>query len=230
MRPTTLIPLYLLAPLTLASPIPFVLVQDLEAVSGAARPPTHVPATRPKHALPEIIVFPIKNDDTPIDNRPITPSATAQPSVVLASPRPIATEYLLSLTHHPFMSSRKGGGAGKVVKLPAEAVEAIEDSSMTRMEMGVGDADEAVVLPVAGGRMGMPCYRARLGRGNNDVLAVSLIFIFVAVVVFVETFSSLRRFFSKRGAIRLEAGPSTEKQTPLSVRSDAVAPGEEAGL
>ncbi|KAB5517356.1 hypothetical protein GE09DRAFT_1262618 [Coniochaeta sp. 2T2.1] len=230
MRSTTLIPLYLLAPFALASPIPFVLVQDLDADSGPSHPPTHIPATRPKHALPEIIVFPIENDDTPIDNRPITPSSTAQPSVVLASPRPIATEYLLSVTHHPFMSSRKGGGGGKVVKLPAEAVEAVEESSMTRMEMGVGDADEAVVLPVAGGRMGMPCYRARLGKGNNDVLAVSLIFIFVAVVVFVETFSSLKRFFSKRGAIRLEAEPINEKQTPLSVRSDAVAPSQKAAL
>lgn len=186
MRPTTaLIQLCLLVPVALCSPIPFVLVGDLEAVSGAAHPPAPVAASRPEHALPEIIVFELEEEEdgqeAPIDNRPVTPSATAQPSVVLASPRPITTEYLLSLAHHPWIR-RKGGGGSKLSKLPAQAVAAVESSSITQMEMGV-----EVSAPVA--RTGMPCYYASLGRGHNDVLAVSLIFIFVAVVVAVETFS-----------------------------------------
>lgn len=187
MRPTTaLIHLSLLTPAALCSPIPFVLVGDLEAVSGAAHPPAPVAASRPEHALPKIIVFELEEEEdgqeAPIDNRPVTPSATAQPSVVLASPRPITTEYLLSLAHHPWMRRKGGGGGSKLSKLPAQAVAAVESSSITQMEMGV-----EVSVPV--GRTGMPCYYARLGRGHNDVLAVSLIIIFVAVVVAVETFS-----------------------------------------
>lgn len=189
MRPaTTLIKLYLLAPVALCSPIPFVLVGDLEAVSGAAHPPAPVAASRPKHALPEVIVFNFEEEDgreAPIDNRPITPSGTAEPSVVLASARPITTEYLLSLAHHPWMR-RKGGGS-KLSKLPVEAVAAVESSSMTQMEMGMEVKE--VEVPVSVARIGMPCYHARLGGGHNDVLAVTLIFIFVAVVVLVETFS-----------------------------------------
>ncbi len=189
MRPTTtLIQLYLLAPVALCSPIPFVLVGDLEAVSGAAHPPAPVAAFRPQHALPEVIFFDLEEEDgqgVPIDNRPMTPSATAQPSVVLASPRPITTEYLLSLAHHPWMR-RKGEGL-KLSKVPAEAVAAVESSSMTQMEIGAGA--EEMDVPISVARIGMPCYYARLGRGQNDVLAVSLIFIFVAVVVVVETFS-----------------------------------------
>ncbi|OIW31352.1 hypothetical protein CONLIGDRAFT_313644 [Coniochaeta ligniaria NRRL 30616] len=189
MRPTTtLIQLCIFAPVALCSPIPFVLVGDIEAVSGAAHPPAPVVASRPKHALPKVIVFGFEEEDgqeTPIDNRPITPSTTAQPSVVLASPRPIATEYLLSLAHHPWMR-RKGGGP-KLSKLPAEVVAAIESSSTTQAEMG--KRVKEMEVPVSAGRIGMPCYYASLGRSRNDVLAISLIFIFVAVVVVVETFS-----------------------------------------
>jgi hypothetical protein len=189
MRPnTTLIQLYLLAPLALCSPIPFVLVGDLEAISGAAHPPAPVAAFRSKHALPEVILFNSEDEDgqgPPIDNKPITPSATAKPSVVLASPQPITTEYLLSLARHPWMR-RKSGGL-KLSKLTAEAVAAVESSSMTQLEMGV-DLD-GMEVPVSVARIGMPCYHAGLGRGQNDVLAVSLIIIFVAVVLVVETVS-----------------------------------------
>jgi len=190
MRPTTtLIQLYLLAPVVFASPIPLVLVGDLEAVSGAAHPPAPVAAHRPKHALPEVIVFNSEEDDaTPMDNSPIRPSVTAQPSVILSTHRPLTTEYLLSLTHHPWMR-RKGGGPTKLVKLPADAVDAVGSSLLTQMGMGMG-AEEAQ-LPVTVARIGMPCHYARMGSGRNDVLAVSLVFIFVAVVVAAEAFSRL---------------------------------------
>jgi hypothetical protein len=170
-----------------------VLVGDLESVYGAAHPPAPVAPSRPKHALPETIVFNPEGEDgqfTPIDNRPMTPSATAQPSVVLASSRPISTQYLLSLTQHP-STRRKGANRGgrRLIKLPADAIAAVHSSSMTQMEMGMGMEAEAEDVPVAVARIGMPCYYARLTRGHNDVLVVTLVFIFAAVVVLVETFS-----------------------------------------
>lgn len=71
--------------------------------------------------------------------------------------------------------------------MPADAVAAIESSSITQIETGMGA--EEVDAPVVVARIGMPCYHARLLPGHNDVLAVSLIFIFIAVVVVVEIFS-----------------------------------------
>lgn len=179
--------LYLLAPVVLCSPIPLVLAGDLQAVLAAAHPPAPVAASRPEHALPEVV--PVQSGDagakeTSIDNRPLTPSATAQPSAVLASHRPIVTEYLLSLTHRPRPWRKIGSPA--VVKLPADAVGAVGSSSVAPMKMSIA-AEEVEVLV----RMGAPCYHIRLGPGNNDVLVVILIVVFLALVVVVEMFRRL---------------------------------------
>lgn len=194
MRPNTIsLQFCLMAPVALCSPIPMVLVTDLGAAAVAAHPPAHVAPLRPTHALPETIILQLEEDEdedqVTIDNRPITPSSTADSSAVLAAPRPLSTEYLLSLSKHPW-ARRKGGSAGVASKLsnpPADAVVVVK-SSMTQMEMGIV-TEETDGVPVTLSRIGMPCHYARRARGHNDVIAVSLIIVFVAVVVVVETFS-----------------------------------------
>lgn len=226
-----LIRLCFMAPVALCSPLPMVLVSDLEAVAGAAHPPAPVAPSRPKHALPETIVFNPEDDEedaalTVFDNSPMTPAATAQPSAVLASSRPISTQYLLSLARHPWLAAvgkhRGGGGGARLTKqLPADAIAAVETSSFTQAEMGMAREEDGRV-EVAG--IGMPCHYARLTRNHNDVLAVVLIFIFAAVVVLVETFSSIQRIFSRRtgaGPIRLHADTDRQQRAPLSVRAEA---------
>jgi hypothetical protein len=108
----------------------------------------------------------------------------------------------------------------------------------------MGFEQDAEAVPV-GTLARAPCRYARTRQGNNDVLAVSLIVIFFAVVVVVETFGrfvgpgrtiaavfkfyspvhSGRRLFSRRGPIRLEPEEHDEQERkPLSVRSDAAEP------
>jgi hypothetical protein len=238
---TTLLQLCLLASVALSSPLPLVLVKDIEAVFGAAHPPAPVAAHRPLHALPEVIVFNSEEEDqTPIDNSLTTPSPTEEPAVVLAANRPVATEYLLSLVHHP-STNRKGGAPTKLVKLPADAVSAVESSSASVMEMGQGEDGVEVPGAGAGARIGMPCYHAKPGQSFNEFLAIGLVLVFIAVVVVAETLSrfvspisvttayssytykpnSMRRFFSRQGAIRLESDMVIEHQIPLPVKPES---------
>ncbi|KAK0628649.1 hypothetical protein B0T17DRAFT_614541 [Bombardia bombarda] len=212
------------APLAICAPLQqHVLAKSgLESVSGAAHPPATVPRSRLKHALPEVITWNAEEDDdssassqAPFDNRPVTPSASARPEVVLASPHPLHTDYLLSLSVNRDAVG-KGGGPEEGVRLSKKE----KEEAFTISEM------EAVltIMPVGTSRTGMPCHQTRMARERNDVLVIFLVVAFLAVVVVVELWGSLyrsaRRIFSKEGTIRLANEKDAHiSHEPLSIRA-----------
>ncbi|KAK3693756.1 hypothetical protein B0T22DRAFT_49813 [Podospora appendiculata] len=186
----------ILAPLGNCVPIPPSMVYHVEPVSNIPPyPPTMVPGPRPKHALPETIPdwadleeSASPSSQVPIDNMPFTPSAEAQPSAVLASPHPLETGYLLSLSKHrkgefrPESASRSRWRDGKGHE------DAEEPLSITEMDVTVA----IPTTPRLGGAS--PCYPyARLSREHNDMLVILLVAAFLLVVVTVETWGSLSR-------------------------------------
>lgn len=91
----------------ICAPVPLVLLNALEPIypsktPGSQHPPASVASSRPPHALPHIIHWGPDEDDadfeTVIDNKPMIPSADADPSIVLQAPRPIVTEYLMAIS------------------------------------------------------------------------------------------------------------------------------------
>lgn len=211
-----IIPLCLTPLSTIASPIPLVLIEDLEAVSkgnhNSLATMTYLAPKRPEHTSSKVIIAGGAPKDH-FDNRPLVAPTTGAgaepPSGMLTSPRPLSTSYLLSIT-----GGRRKGEGGRFSQLPVQAIEAVESSSITQMEMGV---EVATTIE-------MPCYYyTLLAREHNDVLAVSLVFVFAMVVVVVETWASLlnsaRRVFSKEGAVQLQGQTPTYQE--VSIQADA---------
>lgn len=176
---------FYLAPLAWCTPVPIVLVDSLEAVtvSRAAHPPAPVASSRPQHALPQTILLDDDGDDEAeepvIDNSPVTPSRTAQPSAVLAAHQPVVTSYLLALARLGF--GRKFP-AFYATQVPDEDAAAIEASSIAQMETGI-HIDGADAGPV------VSSYYPSVTGGRGDMLAISLVAIFMIFVVVVETCS-----------------------------------------
>lgn len=177
---------------------------DLEPATGASHLPTPVATAQPQHAIPETIPEPgDKYERYPgYENSHMTPSSTMTPSQALDAHEPLETSYLLAL--NPWYRGK--------------AAAAAQDSSLAAKEMGLGVEE---LEAMEGKRIGMPCYYARMARiERNDLLAVCLVLMFVVVVVFVETFASAKRFWSKQGAIRLQDDGARETTQPLSVQAD----------
>lgn len=178
-----------------AIPIPIVLVDSLESVPVVplgAHPPAPVATARPKHALPQTIFLDDDVDDgsspgwdVAIDNRPVTPSKTATPSTVLAAPQPVVTSYLLALAR--LSGFRRKFPAFSAANIAEEDVDAIEASSIAQMEMGVHPETAAAA------KTAMPTYYPCVTRERGDMLAISLVAIFMFFVVIVETWPILLR-------------------------------------
>ncbi len=74
------------------------------------------------------------------DNRPVTPPAASTPDQVLDLPRPVTTAYLLSLTRPPsevWGKEKAGKNAPVALRIPEEAWEVVQASSITQMEIGL---------------------------------------------------------------------------------------------
>ncbi|KAK3367043.1 hypothetical protein B0T24DRAFT_379115 [Lasiosphaeria ovina] len=185
MKPRSLYLALGLVPTALCAPVPAVLVEDIETAPETSALAQALSRFHPKHSsfrsAPEVVGESAPSP-TPFDNRPFTPTASDKPSDVLALPRPIATDYLLS-------SSPDGKSHGSATAKPGPDT---DDSLFTITEMEV-----TVGIP----SQGIPCRRARLSRDRNDMLAVLLAVTFLAVVIMVETWTSVCR---RQGTIRLE--------------------------
>ena len=159
-----------LAPFALGLPI--ALVDKLEAISHAAHPPAPIAATRPEHALPKIILD-AKGSEILLDNRPITPSGSEEPSAALASPHPVSTTYLLSLTQ-PWQKNRYHQKAAQQ------------------------DQVEVNGVMMQAGRFYRPCKSSYRHTEQSDVLVIGMVLTFVLVVVVVETWGALCKRFVAR--------------------------------
>jgi len=186
-----------------AIPIPIVLVDSLESVPvvpRGAHPPAPVAASRPKHALPQTIFL---NDDVDdgssssdrngvaIDNRPVTPSKTATPSTVLAAPQPVVTSYLLALAR--LSGFKRKFPAFYAAHIAEEDVDAIEASSIAQMELGVHPEPTSAAAAATAAKTAMPSYYPCVTRERGDMLAISLVAIFMFFVIIVETWPILLR-------------------------------------
>lgn len=178
MRSTTAILCFYLASWASCTPIPLVLVDNLEAVPPAAYPPAPVALTRPEQAIPKVLIMdPLEApSEEPIDNHPITPSRTASPTAVLASPQPVVTSYLLSL-------ARLGFGRRFQAFYAAQFQSDEDEYASSSSSMDVADSG----APWAS----MASYYPTVTRERGDVLAISLVAIFLFFVVVVEAWSAV---------------------------------------
>ncbi len=181
MKSNTILSVLCLAPLALAVPIPFVLVEDLgvPTTRGAHHPPAPV-ALKPGQTLAEALMDAGHLVQSPINNRPQSPASTAAPSAVLAAPQPVATTYLLSL------------GVTRAKPTPKPAAVAEPDvivfdtppprDALAQMQAGMRHGGSR--------RTAVPCYYAHLRREYSDMLVISLVATFLLIIVLVETWES----------------------------------------
>ncbi len=89
--------LYFLLPAN-AVPVPIIPMKDSKGLSGGVDPRTPAPLST-KHTVPANALAQLDDSlfHVPIDNRPISPTTAVPPSIILASPQPIESTYLLSL-------------------------------------------------------------------------------------------------------------------------------------
>ncbi|KAM7192352.1 hypothetical protein V8F33_008365 [Rhypophila sp. PSN 637] len=199
-----------IAPLALCAPVPLVLVDILEpsfSKSGPQHPPASVLSSRPPHALPRVINWGPDEDDanfeTVIDNRPITPSADADPSVVLQAARPIVTDYLMAISVKKNQGEKDGenaqkageGEQQKIIVLPITAKKgpSTTKTHQTEGERGSISVAEMDIIPVAPQRT-MPCDQSKfISREQSDIIIICLAVVFLFAVVLLETFGSFAR-------------------------------------
>ncbi|KAK4208681.1 hypothetical protein QBC37DRAFT_66840 [Rhypophila decipiens] len=233
MRTTSLCLALGIAPLALCAPVPLVLVDILEpsiSKSGPQHPPASVLSSRPPHALPRVINWGPDEDDanfeTVIDNRPITPSADADPSVVLQAPRPIVTDYLMAISVKKNQGEKDGeqvqkAGEGEQQKIIVLPIIAKKGPSTTKAHQTEGEEEPISVAP----QRTMPCDQSKfISREQSDIIIICLAVVFLFAVVLLETFGSFARR-RREGAIKLEdekaaVEQSNSKPGSLSVQAD----------
>lgn len=137
-------------------------------------------------------------DDIFIDNRPVRPSRTDDPSEVLAADRPVATSYLMSLTGHRYSKQKASHAKGpsdedededdvfvivEAADIPEDALDAYRHSSIAQMETGFR---QHVVERIGT----VPCYQRTQQR--NDMIVIGSVILFVVVILLVETWDAMR--------------------------------------
>ncbi|TPX10624.1 uncharacterized protein E0L32_008358 [Thyridium curvatum] len=167
-------------------------------------------------------------EEISIDNRPVRPSSTDDPSEVLAADRPVVTSYLMSLTGHNYRKQQPTPAKDPeddifviidAADIPKEAVDAVRHSSIAQMEVGVR---QSVVQKLGK----VPCYR--LTHQRNDMIVIGSVVLFVVVILLVETWDAMREsgrcLFGRhrQGQIRLDTEESAviEKRA-LSIKASS---------
>ncbi|EFX02638.1 hypothetical protein CMQ_2567 [Grosmannia clavigera kw1407] len=176
-----------------------------------------------------------------IDNRPYTPSPKVSPAVVLATPRPLITSYLMGLappmpapapvtsksqpstarkqnkTDHPDKAKRPKTGGLVVVQEALDEAEAVIAAVYSEsMERNLKNANKASV----------PCY-TQLRHAHDEMMVISMVAVFLLVIMVIEFLDNNRQksmdieAAPALGAIRLEDGKysQTSERQPLSVQA-----------
>lgn len=211
MRTTTFYLALGIVPVALCAPVPLVLINTIEPVISSnpvsQHPPTTVLKGRPAHALPQIINWGPDEDDanfnTVIDNKPITPSADADPTVVLQAPRPIVTEYLMAIS----VKNREEKEKVEAQSEEQQQQQVLEISPKKNVPVGNTEGEDGfisvsemdIIVPVMSQRIkmtGSPCDQLPkyLSREQSDMIIVCLAAIFLFAVVLLETWGSFSRY------------------------------------
>ncbi|KAF5512152.1 hypothetical protein CGCA056_v012216 [Colletotrichum aenigma] len=106
MKPSAFLYALGLAKMATAMPVPMTISDMVSQIKGEARRWTHITRVSMHRMRPvAIIQEQEQSDDSKVeivfDNRPVSPSRVIPPSLVLAAPRPLKTDYLQALSKHP---------------------------------------------------------------------------------------------------------------------------------
>ncbi|KAK2780532.1 hypothetical protein CKAH01_00476 [Colletotrichum kahawae] len=112
MKPSTLLYALGLAEMATAMPVPMTISDMVSQIKGEARRWTHITRVSMHRMRPVAIVQEQEqSDDSKVevvfDNHPVSPSRAIPPSLVLAAPRPLKTDYLQALSKHPQSAAAK---------------------------------------------------------------------------------------------------------------------------
>ncbi|OLN96349.1 hypothetical protein CCHL11_00608 [Colletotrichum chlorophyti] len=223
MKAATLLCALGVAQLGLAAPVPTTVSDFVSHVNSEARRLTRITRVAMNHHRPAV-VFQEEEDqkvEVRFDNRPMSPSTKVPPSIVLAAPRPLHTDYLQALAKHP--TSRKG----KVVDVVGDGT----PETINPMSLREGLAE---LLP-AGARL--PCWKhLNLSKATTSAFeqhpdlvvlggVIALVIILLVLETVGTTFQGVRKHYSPQGEIRLEIDEKASKT--ISFRCDTVAYDEE---
>lgn len=196
MKPSTILPFLL----GLATALPVALIFKSDAVAH-------------HHFAPMTRIHPsaIEEDvDTPIDNRPQSPSASDIPSVVLASPKPIQSTYLMGL---PSTSNN--------MEKPA-----LEDNVASKVAAAKAGVAASVTDSHGGHKTQAHAARPCASRRVVDISVICFVLLFLVIVAAIESTDSIRKWScrsentSAGGAIRLDTEAGIVAY-PLSIQAYA---------
>ncbi|KAL0937611.1 uncharacterized protein CTRU02_207342 [Colletotrichum truncatum] len=221
MKPATLLCALGFAEMALAVPVPMTISDMMAHVKDEAHRLTRITRVSMHRLRPVAIIQESGDDKVEIvfDNRPISPSKVLPPSLVLAAPRPLKTNYLQSLAKHP------KSGKERVVDVNGDGT----PSTIKPQTLEDGLAE---LFP---SRRFKPCWKTvqipkpsmAVFEEHPDLIVLGAVIALVLVLLVLETvgttFQGVRKHYSPpQGQIRLEGDEKSCKA--LSFRSDDMIP------
>ncbi|KAF9879452.1 hypothetical protein CkaCkLH20_02995 [Colletotrichum karsti] len=223
MKPSTFLYALGLAELGLAMPVPMTISDMVSHVKGEARRLTRITRVSMHRARPVAVVQDAEQASRielfEFDNHPVSPSRVLPPSVVLAAPRPLKTDYLQSLAKHP--QQQQQPEKDRVVDVVGDGT----PETIRPMTLKDGLAE---LMP---SRERMPCWKhvqvpqptMAIFEQHPDLIVLGAVIALVLILLVLETvgntFQGVRSHYTiPQGEIRLE-GDEKPCKAP-SFRSD----------
>ncbi|KAF4893354.1 hypothetical protein CGCVW01_v014144 [Colletotrichum viniferum] len=218
MKPSTLLYALGLAEMATAMPVPMTISDMVSQIKGEARRWTHITRVSMHRKRPvAIIQEQEQSDDSKVeivfDNRPVSPSSVIPPSLVLAAPRPLKTDYLQALSKHPQAAKDRvvdvdGTGSPETIK-PMTLKDGLAELMPSRVSCWK--------------HVQVPKPTIAIFEQHPDLIVLGAVIALVLVLLVLETvgttFQGVRSHYTlPQGEIRLEGDEKPCKA--LSFRSD----------
>lgn len=183
------------APSALAAPV--VLIQGIDAAVSA--PVQKVVSEHDQSLSP-----------ADIDNRPYTPSSKASPAVVLTTPRPLITAYLMGLappapapassnSKSKESSVRQQGRLGESATLAAKRP---KTGRRPEDEEALDEAEAVIAATYSksmetnfenANKVSLPCIYPQLRHAQDEMMVISMVAVFLLVIVVIEFWDTYRQ-------------------------------------
>lgn len=181
MKPATLLCALGLAQMGLAMPVPMTISDMVAHVKGEARRLTRITRVS-MHRMKPVATIQESEDasiETEFDNHPISPSRVLPPSLVLAAPRPLKTDYLQSLSKHPQT------GKDRVVDVEGEGMpETIKPMSL---EEGLAELFPSSARMPCWKHVQVPHPTMAIFEQHPDLIVLGAVIALVLVLLVLET-------------------------------------------